>query len=100
MGAVGWIAGLVNALPRETMALFRAASSGDTRTADAIYEWFLPLLRMDTLPKFVQLIKLVQQEVDMGHERVRGPRLILAGHEREDALEIIRNALQRRPTLQ
>ena len=100
MGAVGWIAGLVNALPRETMALFRAASSGDTRTADAIYEWFLPLLRMDTLPKFVQLIKLVQQEVGMGHERVRGPRLILAGREREDALEIIRNALRRRPTLQ
>jgi 4-hydroxy-tetrahydrodipicolinate synthase len=100
MGAVGWIAGLVNALPRETMALFRAASSGDTRTADALYQWFLPLLRMDTLPKFVQLIKLVQQEVGMGHERVRGPRLILAGREREDALETIRDALKRRPTLQ
>jgi dihydrodipicolinate synthase/N-acetylneuraminate lyase len=96
MGAVGWIAGLVNALPRETMALFRAAISGDAKKADALYEWFLPLLRMDTVPKFVQLIKLVQQEVGMGHERVRGPRLTLAGSERDEALRIIRTTLERR----
>jgi 4-hydroxy-tetrahydrodipicolinate synthase len=99
MGAVGWIAGLVNALPRETMALFDAACSGQTRRADELYRWFLPLLRMDTVPKFVQLIKLVQQEVGMGHERVRGPRLVLAGQEREDALAVIRGVLERRPTL-
>ena len=99
MGAVGWIAGLVNALPRETVALFRAAMSGDAKKADALYRWFLPLLRMDTVPKFVQLIKLVQQEVGMGHERVRGPRMTLAGTEREDALRIIRQALERRPVL-
>lgn len=89
-GAVGWIAGLVNALPRETMALFRQKSG-------RIYEWFLPLLRMDTVPKFVQLIKLVQQECGMGHERVRGPRLVLAGQEREEALAIIQAALASRP---
>jgi dihydrodipicolinate synthase/N-acetylneuraminate lyase len=99
MGAVGWIAGLVNALPRETMALFHAAQSGQTQKADELYRWFLPLLRMDTVPKFVQLIKLVQQEVGMGHERVRGPRLVLAGAEREEALAIIRDVLKRRPTL-
>lgn len=89
-GAVGWIAGLVNALPRETMALFNQKSK-------RIYEWFLPLLRMDTVPKFVQLIKLVQQECGMGDERVRGPRLVLAGQEREEALAIIRGALASRP---
>jgi len=99
MGAVGWIAGLVNALPRETMALFGAARAGDRQKADTLYRWFLPLLRMDTVPKFVQLIKLVQQEVGMGHERVRGPRLTLAGAERDDALRIIRSALERRPTV-
>jgi 4-hydroxy-tetrahydrodipicolinate synthase len=89
-GAVGWIAGLVNALPRETMALFNQKSS-------ALLRWFLPLLRMDTVPKFVQLIKLVQQECGMGHERVRGPRLVLAGAEREEALGIIKAALASRP---
>ena len=99
MGAVGWIAGLVNALPRETMALFDAARSGQTQKADELYRWFLPLLRMDTVPKFVQLIKLVQQEVGMGHERVRGPRLVLAGTEREEALALIRDVLKRRPAL-
>lgn len=89
-GAVGWIAGLVNALPGETMALFNQKS-------DSIYRWFLPLLRMDVVPKFVQLIKLVQQEVGKGNERVRGPRLVLDGVEREEALKTIRAALASRP---
>jgi len=99
MGAVGWIAGLVNALPRETVALFRAAVAGDTAKADALYRWFLPLLRMDTVPKFVQFIKLVQQQVGHGNERVRGPRLVLAGREREEALATIREVLARRPAV-
>jgi len=89
-GAVGWIAGLVNAMPRETMALF-------SQRSEALYRWFLPLLRMDALPKFVQYVKLVQQEVGKGHERVRPPRLVLAGAEREAALETIRAALRERP---
>ena len=97
-GAVGWIAGLVNALPRETMTLFRAATRGEAEKADALYRWFLPLLRMDVLPKFVQLIKLAQQEVGKGNERVRGPRLVLAGTEREEALATIRATLASRPT--
>ncbi len=87
-GAAGWIAGLVNALPTESVALFNGAN---------IYEWFLPLLRLDTVPKFVQLIKLVQEEVGMGSERVRPPRLELAGEEREGALRLIRAALASRP---
>jgi 4-hydroxy-tetrahydrodipicolinate synthase len=97
-GAVGWIAGLVNALPRETMTLFRAAMRSEHEKADVLYRWFLPLLRMDVLPKFVQLIKLAQQEVGKGNERVRGPRLVLAGTEREEALATIRAALASRPT--
>jgi 4-hydroxy-tetrahydrodipicolinate synthase len=64
-----------------------------------IYRWFLPLLRLDTVPKFVQLIKLVQQEVGMGSERVRPPRLTLAGEEREIALRLIRESLASRPKL-
>jgi 4-hydroxy-tetrahydrodipicolinate synthase len=99
MGAVGWIAGLVNALPRECAALFDLARRGETQAADALYRWFLPLLRMDTLPKFVQLIKLVQLEVGMGNERVRPPRLQLAGAERETALQTLRAALSIRPQL-
>jgi 1-pyrroline-4-hydroxy-2-carboxylate deaminase len=96
-GGVGWIAGLVNALPRETMVLFQSAIRGESSKAESVYKWFLPLLRMDVVPKFVQLIKLVQQEVGKGNERVRGPRLVLAGPEREAALETIRAVLRERP---
>ncbi len=94
-GAIGWIAGLVNALPRESVVLFERASRGEDVLN--LYRWFLPLLQLDTAPKFVQLIKLVQAEVGMGSERVRPPRLPLAGEERESALHIIRSALASRP---
>ena len=93
MGAVGWVAGLVNALPRESVDLFNYAMNGERDKAIALYNWFLPLLRMDTVPKFVQLIKLVQQEVGMGNARVRPPRLELAGAELDEALKVIRTVL-------
>jgi 4-hydroxy-tetrahydrodipicolinate synthase len=96
-GAVGWIAGLVNAFPRESVALYNYAMRGEKKKADELYKWFLPLLRMDTVPKFVQLIKLVQQEIGMGHERVRAPRCIMAGTERKVALETLKQALKTRP---
>jgi 4-hydroxy-tetrahydrodipicolinate synthase len=80
-GAVGWVAGLVNALPRESVELFNLASAGKTKEAFELYRWFLPLLRMDTVPKFIQLIKQVQQEAGIGSSRVRSPRLELAGAE-------------------
>jgi 4-hydroxy-tetrahydrodipicolinate synthase len=92
-GATGWIAGLVNAFPKESVELFEAARHAHHDRALALYRWFLPLLRMDTVPKFVQLIKLVQQEVGMGSETVRPPRLVLEGPERETALATIRHAL-------
>ena len=99
MGAVGWVAGLVNALPQESVALFNHAMNREPDKALPFYNWFLPLLRMDTVPKFVQLIKLVQQEVGMGNARVRPPRLELAGPELDEALQIIRHALSTRPKI-
>jgi 4-hydroxy-tetrahydrodipicolinate synthase len=96
-GAVGWIAGLVNAFPKESVDLFNFAMNGETEKARALYEWFLPLLRLDTVPKFVQLIKLVQEKVDMGNARVRPPRLELAGQELEETVAIIDQSLATRP---
>lgn len=95
-GAVGWIAGLVNALPGESVRLYDLAMAGSD-AADELYRWFLPLLRLDTVPEFVQLIKLVQQEVDMGSERVRPPRTPVVGAARDAALKTIRRALTTRP---
>lgn len=97
VGATGWVAGLANALPRESVDLFNYAVQRDDQRAFALYRWFLPLLRMDTVPKFVQLIKLVQAEVGMGTPRVRPPRLQLAGGELEHARNIIAEALRTRP---
>jgi 4-hydroxy-tetrahydrodipicolinate synthase len=92
-GAVGWIAGLVNAFPKESVDLFNLCMSGRFEEADVLYKWFLPLLKLDVVPKFVQLIKLTQQEVGMGTERVRPPRLELVGIERETALATIRHGI-------
>ena len=99
VGAVGWIAGLANALPRESVQLFNLATNGEADRAFDLYRWFLPLLRMDTVPEFVQLIKLVQAEVGMGNSRVRPPRLQLLGERLADALRAIREALRTRAQL-
>ena len=99
VGATGWIAGLVNALPKESVDLFNYAMNGEDEKAFELYRWFLPLLRMDTVPKFVQLIKLVQQEVGMGNARVRPPRLEVVGNELEQALATIHDAMKNRPKL-
>lgn len=96
-GATGWVAGLVNALPEESVLLFEHARGGRHEEARALYDWFLPLLRLDTVPKFVQLIKLVQQHCDLGTERVRAPRLVLAGSERDAATALILERLAARP---
>jgi 4-hydroxy-tetrahydrodipicolinate synthase len=106
-GATGWVAGLVNAMPVESVRLFdlavranspEASTATQARAAaDELYRWFLPLLALDTVPRFVQLIKLVQQRVGHGDERVRAPRLVLEGAEREAALALIAEALATRP---
>jgi len=97
VGATGWVAGLANALPRESVDLFNHGIHGDSERAFDLYRWFLPLLRMDTVPNFVQLIKLVQAELGMGSSRVRPPRLELVGDELERNRRIIRDALASRP---
>ena len=96
-GATGWIAGLVNAFPAESVALFEAARSGDAARADALYAWFLPLLRLDAAPKFVQLIKWVQAREGRGSETVRAPRLALAGDDLAGVERVYRDALAARP---
>ncbi|SFS18732.1 4-hydroxy-tetrahydrodipicolinate synthase [Dyella sp. OK004] len=99
MGARGWIAGLVNAYPKESVKLFELARDGGADAAAELYAWFLPLLRLDTVPKFVQLIKLVQDKVGLGNERVRAPRLAITGAEREAALKVIDHAIANTPAL-
>ena len=93
-GAVGWIAGLVNAFPVESVELFDYASRGDKARAHALYTWFLPMLRLDTVPKFVQHIKWIQAERGRGTPFVRPPRLELAGADRELARGALATALK------
>lgn len=97
-GATGWVAGLVNALPEESVRLFRLARQGRFEDAAELYRWFLPLLRLDTVPDFVQRIKLVQQAVDMGSERVRLPRLPLSSEARDEVLALVHQRLANRQT--
>jgi 4-hydroxy-tetrahydrodipicolinate synthase len=97
MGATGWIAGLVNAYPAESVKLFELARDGGPKAAESLYAWFLPLLRLDTVPTFVQLIKLVQSRVGMGSETVRAPRLPVAGAERDAAMKVIDHAIATKP---
>ncbi len=96
-GAVGWIAGLVNAMPRESVMLFDYCMCGERERAFEIYRWFLPLLRMDTVPKFVQLIKLVQDEVGKGSARVRPPRMEVVGGELAEVRAAVKHAMKTRP---
>jgi 1-pyrroline-4-hydroxy-2-carboxylate deaminase len=96
-GATGWIAGLVNAFPEESVRLFKLAQSGPSAELDILYSWFLPLLRLDTVPKFVQLIKQVQEECGGPGARVRPPRLELAGAERDEVVALTRRSLANCP---
>jgi dihydrodipicolinate synthase/N-acetylneuraminate lyase len=98
-GATGWIAGLVNAYPAESIELFQLAQVGKREEAFALYRWFLPLLRMDTVPKFVQLIKWVQEQAGVGSARVRAPRMELAGRELEIAQATFKTAQANRPQI-
>jgi 4-hydroxy-tetrahydrodipicolinate synthase len=97
LGAVGCIAGLVNAFPAENQYLYDLATAGKWAEAREIYRWYMPLLHLDTHPKFVQYIKLAVQECGLGSETVRAPRLPLAGAEREAILKVIHDGIRNRP---
>jgi 4-hydroxy-tetrahydrodipicolinate synthase len=99
MGADGWVAGLVDAFPKETVAIYRLVKAKRYDEALAIYRWFLPVLELDIHPKLVQYIKLAEVATGIGTENVRAPRLPLIGAEREKVQKIINDALAVRPEL-
>jgi 4-hydroxy-tetrahydrodipicolinate synthase len=99
MGADGWVAGLVCAFPKETVAIYNLVKQGKIEDATSIYRWFMPLLELDIHPKLVQYIKLAETEVGLGNEYVRAPRLTLVGEERERVLKVIRDGIAARPQL-
>ena len=99
MGADGWVAGLVCAFPRETVAVYKLVKAGKIAEALTIYRWFLPLLELDIHPKLVQYIKLAEAVEGIGSEHVRPPRLTLEGGERDRVLKIIREGIKSRPVL-
>ena len=99
MGAHGWVAGLVNAFPKETVAIYKLISTGRIEEAREIHRWFLPLLELDISPQLVQNIKLAEAMVDVGTEYVRLPRTMLTGKERERVVHVIETQLKTRPTL-
>lgn len=99
MGADGWVAGLVDAFPKETVAIFRLIKAGRYEEARAIHRWFLPVLELDIHAKLVQYIKLAEVATGIGTEKTRAPRLPLKGAEREKVLKVINDALAVRPEL-
>lgn len=99
MGADGWVAGLVDAFPKETVAIYRLVKENRIAEALKIYRWFLPVLELDIHAKLVQYIKLAEVATGIGTENVRAPRLPLKGEERERVLKIINDALAVRPEL-
>ncbi|PVX47198.1 4-hydroxy-tetrahydrodipicolinate synthase [Flavobacterium sp. 103] len=99
MGSDGWVSGLVDAFPRETVAIYKLAKAGRIDEALKIYRWFLPLLELDINAFLVQNIKLAEVATGIGTEYVRAPRLPLRGAEREKVLAVIAEGLRTRPTL-
>ena len=97
LGAVGWVAGLVVAFPRETVRIYELMCAGKLAEARLIYEWFLPLLSLDIGPKFVQQIKLVEELTGVGSARVRSPRLALNEPDARHVQQVLEEALANRP---
>lgn len=97
LGASGWVSGLTSAFPRESVALIEAAERGDWMEARRIYRWFMPLLHLDADHDLVQSIKLAEQIMGRGSERVRMPRLPLAGARRAAVIAMVEEAARTRP---
>jgi len=99
LGADGWVAGLVDAFPKETVTIYTLVKAGRIEEAAKIYRWFMPLLELDIHPKLVQYIKLAAAQTGIGSEYVRAPRLTLKGAEREKILKIIQEGISSRPII-
>ncbi|QSX28743.1 4-hydroxy-tetrahydrodipicolinate synthase [Shewanella cyperi] len=96
LGATGWISGLTNVFPRESVALYKLARAGRIEEAREIYRWFMPLLRLDTIPTLVQCIKFAEQLVGRGSEQVRMPRMTLIGEERAYVEQLVNKSVANR----
>lgn len=99
LGVDGWVGGLVDAFPAETVAIFRLMKAGRYKEALQLYRWFLPVLELDIHPKLVQYIKLAAAQTGLGTEYVRAPRLVIEGEERKKVLATIHSAIETRPAL-
>jgi len=99
LGADGWVAGLVDAFPRETVVIYELVKQNRISEATEIYRWFMPLLELDIHPKLVQNIKLAEVATGIGTEHVRPPRLPLIGKERDFVQGVIDKALANRPEM-
>ena len=99
LGATGWISGLTNVFPRESVTLFKLARAGRIEEAREIYRWFMPLLRLDTIPTLVQCIKFAEQLLGRGSENVRMPRMTIIGEERAYVEKVIKEAMNTRINL-
>ncbi|MGZ8509789.1 MAG: dihydrodipicolinate synthase family protein [Chitinophagaceae bacterium] len=99
LGADGIVGGLVDAFPKETVAIYRLVKGGRYKEALEIYRWFLPVLELDIHPKLVQYIKLAATQTGLCTETVRAPRLAIEGKERENVLSVINKAIASRPSL-
>lgn len=97
LGAVGWVAGLVNAFPKESVAIFDLALAGRWEEARVLYRWLTPVFHLDTSPKLVQYIKIGQQVMGLGSEVVRAPRLVLEGDERARIISLFESTAAQRP---
>jgi 1-pyrroline-4-hydroxy-2-carboxylate deaminase len=98
LGAKGWVSGLTNAFPAESLALYQAIRAGDLDRARRIYRWFMPLLHLDSEPDLVQSIKLSEQVMGRGCERVRPPRWPLEGARRAAVISMVERARATRPS--
>jgi 4-hydroxy-tetrahydrodipicolinate synthase len=99
LGADGWVAGLVDAFPKETVAVYNFVKAGELEEAIRIYRWFMPLLELDIHSKLVQYIKLAATQTGISNEFVKAPRLTLVGDERERILKVINDAIKNRPVI-
>ena len=99
LGADGWVGGLVDAFPTETVAIYHLAKAGNVEEATKIYRWFMPLLELDIHPKLVQYIKLAAAKTGLSNETVRPPRLLIEGDEKKRVLKIIETGLANRPKI-
>lgn len=97
LGAKGWVSGLTNAFPVESLRLYAALRKGDLETSLRIYRWFMPLLHLDSEPDLVQSIKLAEQIMGRGSERVRMPRLPLSGERRAAVTAMVEKARRSSP---